>query len=80
MKVENCQEATKRLMKERKMSQTGLGQKLGKTAGSIHDSLFRTSGMSVDKFVEYMTAMGYELVVKDTISGKEVAKVGRDEE
>lgn len=74
----NCQSLLIKALESRSISIRSFALKLGVTASSMGDTLHRTKSMSVDKFVQYLDALGYDVVVKDRINGKEfdVVEVG----
>jgi len=61
-----------RLVKERKMTKVAVAGKLGWKSQDLNDKLFRYKNVSVENLKAVLDALGYDLVVKDRISGKEV--------
>ena len=62
---EKSSEVVKKAMKIDGLTQKELAAKCGKSTQSyVGNALQNSKGMGVDKFVEFMTAMGYDVVVR----------------
>lgn len=57
---------------KRDMSKAALARKIGLTAQSLNDRINRGKSMNVDSLAEILGALGYEIVVRDRISGAEI--------
>ena len=64
-------EAINACVKKREISKALVARKLGVTAQSLNDRINRGKSMTTDNLVDILDAMGYDLVVKDRISGSE---------
>lgn len=61
----------KTALEKRDWSKAALGRKVGRTQANMQAILDRPSnGMRTDIFVSMMEAMGYEIIIKDKITGK----------
>ena len=81
MKKMKDNEAVKKALKVRDMSQKALATAVGYVGQSaIGQALSRENGMRVDLLVKFMSALGYDVVIKDRISGKELCTITNGEE
>lgn len=56
------------------MSQKKMADKIGlKTQQSVFNILNAKQGMRIDNFVKMMNVLGYDVVVKDRVTDKEIA-------
>lgn len=65
-------EAIERCVKERKMTKTAVAAKLGMTPQDFRNKLFRYKTATADNVIAVMDALGYDVVIRDRISGEEV--------
>lgn len=56
----------------RGMKKVEVAEKLGWAPADLNNKLFRYKNVSVETLKAVLDALGYDLVVKDRISGKEV--------
>ncbi|MCD8143102.1 MAG: helix-turn-helix domain-containing protein [Clostridiales bacterium] len=64
----NEKEIIKDAMRERECNQTQLAQMAGLKRQSNVSELLRGNSIRVDNFVKFLTAMGYEVVVRDSLN------------
>lgn len=58
-------EVVRKAMKIDDLSQKALAERCGKTTQSyVGNALLNKNGMGIDKFVEFMNAMGYDVIVR----------------
>lgn len=66
-------EAIRDCMKEKGVSQAKLAEKIGaKSPQVVQSLLYAKNGMRSDKLIELLTAMGYELVIRDKVNDQEI--------
>lgn len=64
-------EAIKACMDRRGMNQAKVAEKMGmKRPQVLANQLSRKNGMRTDKFIEIANAIGYDVVLRDRISGE----------
>jgi hypothetical protein len=78
MKVKD---AVNECLKERKMSKSALAKKMGFPLPSyIINLVARGEGMAVGKLLGMLETLGYEVVIRDKISGAEIGALEMDGE
>ena len=65
-------EAIDTCVKERKITKAALARKLGTIPQIFNDWTKKSKNMSVERMMTIMDALGYDIVVKDRISGAEI--------
>ena len=67
IKAISAEETIKRILKEEKMSQKDLADKMGVSRQNISQSLNRNvTSMRYESFIKMILALGYEIIVKKT--------------
>ena len=71
----NVKEMINGACKERKITKRALALKMGYAGGQYFQSVFDRQTLKLDSFYKIMDELGYDIVIKDRINGKEMWKV-----
>lgn len=74
----NYKEAIMQALTARDMTQKTLSEKTGMTPAHINDCIKRRKTIGVDIFFKLMNTMGYEIVIRDKISGNDLCVIEED--
>lgn len=59
-------------VKEKGIAKATLAKNVGMTSQNLYNKLARPNGMRIDSLVAIMEALGYDVIVKDRETGKEM--------
>lgn len=73
-------DAVKKMLKSKKITQTGLAERMGTGQSSVSMYLFRETSMKVENLMRMANACGYDLVLVDREDPKNAYVIGESDE